>query len=117
MVRNHHEKYKDVAESVLPSTRCRAARQDRRAIHQRHRAQTRAALADYRVPGDPVDVETDVRRTPDREIRDFVWDRRSADKVGPLIRWAIRRVEHDPPLRDADGATQVPAPAYRPARR
>ena len=109
MVRNHHEKYKDMAESVLPSTRRRAAREDRRAIHQRHRARTRAALAGYRVAGDPVDVETDVRGTPDREIREFVWGRRSADKVGPLIRWAIRRVERDPRLRHADVATQVAA--------
>lgn len=109
MVRNHHEKYKDMAESVLPSTRRRAAREDRQAIHQRHRAQTRAALADYRRSGDPVDVETHVRATPDREIHDFVWDRRSADKVGPLIRWAIRRVERDPQLRDADVATQTAA--------
>ncbi|HVV76468.1 MAG TPA: hypothetical protein VHC43_10570 [Mycobacteriales bacterium] len=108
-MRNHYEKYKDMAESVLPSKQRRSARQDRRAIHQRHRAQTRAALADYRVAGDPVDVETDMRGTPDREIRDFVWDRRSADKVGPLIRWAIRRVERDPRLRDADVATQVAA--------
>lgn len=109
MVRNHQEKYKDMAESVLPSTRRRAAREDRRAIHQRHRAQTTAALDQFRLGGDPIDIEANLRGTPSREIRDFIWDRRSADKVGPLIRWAIRRVERDPRLRDADVATQLAA--------
>jgi hypothetical protein len=109
MVRNHNQKSKDMAESVLPSTRRRAVRNDRRTIHQRHRARTRAALTAYRQAVDPVDVEVNAREMPDRALRDFVWERRAADKVGPLVRWAIRRVERDPQLRDADVATQVDA--------
>jgi hypothetical protein len=37
----------------------------------------------------------------------MVVDRRSADKIGPLTRWAVRTIEQDPGLRDAALADQV----------
>ncbi len=43
----------------------------------------------------------------------MVVDRRSADKIGPLTRWAVRTIEQDPALRDAALGDQV---AYFAAR-
>ena len=42
-MRNHDQKAKDMAESVLPSTMRDSAR-DRRAIHSRHRSRQRVQL-------------------------------------------------------------------------
>ena len=44
MVRSHDEKIKDMAESVLPSTARRSAREFRRRAHRRQRARQRDLL-------------------------------------------------------------------------
>lgn len=44
-----------------------------------------------------------------RDISELVWDRRAHDKVGPLCRWAVRRVATNPELADLDVVGQVEA--------
>ena len=85
-MRNHNEKARDMARSVLPSTARKSARQARASIHGRERARLRAELHALRVAGDPDDFE------------EMVDDRRGADKVGPLLAWAERLVARDPVL-------------------
>jgi hypothetical protein len=106
-VRNHNEKIKDMAESVLPSKRRRGARFERRHIHAQERARIRAELHAYRTAIDPDDIETDLRIDGRHAIARMVSDRRDADKVAPLVRWAIRRVELDPDLRGASVEDQI----------
>lgn len=100
-MRNHDEKIKDVCESVLPSTSRKNAREKRRIAHGAERARERAALRGAvgggryeRVLGD-----SDSRRRI--EISQMVWDRRAADKIAPLVRWARVTAARDPKLRDA----------------
>jgi len=104
-VRHRDEKVKDVQRSVLPSTARRAARAERRAIHKRQRVREGVLLAE-------------LRSTPDADLdfRDgrawsaihwMVADRRGADKIGPLTRWAVATVNADPELRDAAWHEQV----------
>lgn len=122
-MRNHDEKVKDMAESVLPSTGRRSARELRRRAHRRHRARQRDLLiairdgyaagcrddADYYADddadlrgagGDVVDVDFAERRRS-QDIDTMVWQRRFADKTGSLTRWAASRVDRDDDLRYA----------------
>lgn len=111
-MRNHDEKNKNMQRSVLPSSRRAAAREERRAIHRRARARQRDVLAQYRKDADV--PEPDFREGRRKAATKWmVVDRRSADKIGPLTRWAIRTIEQDPVLRDAALADQV---AYFAAR-
>ena len=104
-MRNHDEKALDIARSVLPSTRRRGARADRVTIHARERARARARarahLRELARLEDPDEFERDLTWEARREIGWMVEDRRAADKVGPLMRWAERKVETDPELADA----------------
>lgn len=100
-MRNHHEKARDVARSVLPSTARRAARARRAAIHRRERALERRLLHDLVRSCDPDDVVDDVGAVRRSELGRMVADRRAADKVGPLLHWAERTVERDPTLAGA----------------
>ncbi len=126
-MRNHHQKQRDMARSVLPSTLGSAAERRRR-IHRRERAGVRAALREARRTGDGFDdhldghlddhldghlddhlddhlderLEVGVDLVTRRRIAELVADRRSCDKVGPLLRWAERTVECDPVLAQAD---------------
>lgn len=100
-MRNHDEKIKDMAESILPSTARKGARQERARIHRRERAQARAALYGLRGCADPDDSDGDGFAADRRGIQEMVWDRRSADKVGPLLRWAERTIAADPRLAEA----------------
>lgn len=43
------------------------------------------------------------------DMLELVWDRRAADKIGPLTHWAARRVARDSELCDAPLADQVDA--------
>lgn len=109
-MRNHDEKIKDMQRSVLPSTSRKAARAERRRIHQRQRARERDVLAEYRLTRPTASDEFDPdfregRRRSDTE--NLVCDRRTADKIGPLTRWAVRTVQADPDLRDAGLPAQV----------
>lgn len=100
-MRNHHEKARDMARSVLPSTARKNARRTRASIHGRERARLRAELHSLRVAGDADDFEGDLVWTARREIEEMVLDRRAADKVGPLLAWAERLIETDPTLSAA----------------
>jgi len=123
-MRNHSEKVKDMAESVLPSTARVRARRERRMVHQRHRSRQRDLLVISRraafdgtaaqrgEEGDQARAETvfEADFEERRRIQDItyvVWDRRAADKVAPLVRWAGARVDRDARLRAAPPATQV----------
>jgi hypothetical protein len=107
LVRNHNQKMKDMAESVLPSTARRWARVERRQTHQRDRARLRAALYEWATTIDPDDTEVDLLRDSTRAIRDMVLERRSWDKTAPLSRWALARTERDPDRRDASVPDQL----------
>lgn len=105
-MRNHDEKNKNMQRSVLPSSRRRAARRERRAIHRRARARERDVLAVYRK--DAGAGESDFREGRRKSATKWmVLDRRSADKIGPLTRWAVRTIECDLVLRDAALGDQV----------
>jgi hypothetical protein len=106
-VRNHNQKMKDMAESVLPSPARRWARAERRQIHQRDRARVRAALYEWATMVDPDDSEVDLRRDGTRAVREMVTERRSWDKTAPLTRWALARTERDPERRHAPVPDQV----------
>ncbi|CUU54415.1 hypothetical protein Ga0074812_102425 [Parafrankia irregularis] len=107
-MRNHDEKIKDMAESVLPSTRRRSARVDRRRAHKRCRTRQRDILAGFCGLADPDEHGADFfdkRRR--QEVSDVVWARRGADKTGSLIRWAGVRIERDPRLSAAPVGEKV----------
>jgi len=97
-VQNHDEKITDVIRSVLPSTARRDARRTRQLIHRAARRKVNVALRF----GD-VDAVVDIRGP----IEEMVWDRRAADKLGPLVRWALHQVRHDPRLREAGFAERI----------
>jgi len=105
-VRNHGEKTKDMIESVLPSTARKRAREERRLIHRRARARQRVALAAVRATRDDTSVDfRDGRRRS--ELKWMVLDRRAADNVGALTRWAAAVVAADARLRNAPVHVQV----------
>ncbi|ADP82025.1 hypothetical protein [Pseudofrankia inefficax] len=119
-MRNHGEKVKDMAESVLPSTARTSAREQRRRVHRRQRTRQRdllviarrtafdgapaSALADVVETGFEADFE---ERRRARDITRLVWNRRAADKTGPLTRWAGAQVDRDARLREAPQSEQV----------
>jgi hypothetical protein len=107
LVRNHDEKVKDMSRSVLPSKGRESARYRRRAIHKRQRAHELAAVTAYRRDADPESVTPDVWGTHAPDITEMVWNRRAADKVGPLIRWARATIAASPTLRPASVEEQV----------
>lgn len=104
-------KRRDRARSLLPSSARSSARRDLQAVRRRHRRAVRQSLAGLHqeavcVCGDEEDYLTaGVDNSPcslcgyvepDYPLSDHlwaVWDRRSADKLGPVLRWA--RLECD----------------------
>src|SRR5436309_64550 len=104
-MRNYDQKAKDMAESVLPSTMS-DSRNGRRAIHGRHRARQQIQLRRISA-GTTDDFDTGLERRRAGDLRDFVLDRRGADKTGPLVRWARARVRRDPALAALDLDDQV----------
>lgn len=106
-VRNHDEKTRDMCRSVLPSTSRKSTRERRRTIHKRQRARELAAVTTYRRDPDPDSAYPDLHGKYGRDINEMVWDRRDADKVGPLVRWAMATIAADPALRSATRAEQV----------
>lgn len=101
-MRNHDEKIKDMVESVLPSTRRRVARGSRRLAHKQQRSRQRDVLRNITVEPDPDFRE----RRRAAAISNMVWDRRAADNIGALVRWAAATVEQNPDLRDAGWPAQ-----------
>jgi len=98
-VREHGEKIKDMAESVLPSKARRSARTSRRRAHHRHRAHERDLLVAIRRGRDD-DADFGERRRH-QDIDTMVLARRFADKTGSLVRWAASQVDRDDSLREA----------------
>lgn len=105
-MRNHGEKHKDMIESVLPSRARKAARQDRRLLHHQARARQRTALAVVAAGQDDEGVDFREGRRKSA-LKSFVRDRRDADNVGALTRWAAATVRADPALRSAPVREQV----------
>lgn len=99
-MRNHDQKIKDMCESVLPSTSRKNAREKRRIAHGADRARERAALRAAATGGDHERQLDDSDGRRRAAIHEMVSDRRNADKVAPLVRWARATVERDPGLRD-----------------
>jgi hypothetical protein len=97
-VQNHDEKVRDMIRSVLPSTARHGVRATRRLIHRAERRTVKDRLR----AGDDVGV-VDTRGA----ISEMVWDRRAADKVAPLVRWALDHFRADPVLRDASTAERL----------
>lgn len=108
-MRNHDQKIKDMAESVLPSKRRQSAKQHRRAIHKRSRRHVNDELHSIRRGNEGERTETCVGLTVDvnRELSYMVERRRKHDRVSPVMRWAGRRVDADPLLREATPAEQL----------
>lgn len=103
-MRNHDEKARDMARSILPSTARKGARDARTHIRGRERARERDLLHQLRFCVDPDDFEGVLGEELHHEMASMVWDRRAADKVAPLLRWTERTI-----ARDARLATASPA--------
>lgn len=99
-MRNHDEKHKDMVRSVLPSTSRKSAKDDRRAIHKSQRSRQRNLLAEIRQDFDFTEPDFHEGRRKSA-LHWMVLDRRGADKIGPLTRWAAAVVEADPALSNA----------------
>lgn len=100
-MRNHNEKHRDIARSVLPSTARKAARDNRAGVRNRERANERQLLHDLRVGIDFDDFEGDCAWRNRRDLADMIEDRRGADKVGPLLQWAERTIANSRHLTEA----------------
>lgn len=109
-MRNHAEKQRTMARSVLPSTARKAARFTRRHSHKTARQSIRATLREVSIAEHPDDVDApldryriDMRRSSgDRYEEQFVGARRAADKTAPLVRWAGAIITRTPQLLDGD---------------
>ena len=99
-MQNHAEKARDIARSALPSTRRVEARKRRAVAHRRERAAWRREATALRRLTDRADHDGDLYWIARADIDELVAERRMADNVAPLIRWARAHVEADPDLRD-----------------
>jgi len=102
-MRNHNQKARDMARSVLPSTQ-KGTKKIRRTIQGSERARVRGLLQQVQQLSDVDDFDADLGWGARGEIKEMVGGRRAADKVGPLLRWAARKVECDPDLISASPA-------------
>ena len=100
-----NQKRRTMARSVLPSTAASSARSNLRAIARTHRRHSKAALRSLRGPVVPEDVfdedlddaEWSLANAASRrrsELWEAINDRRAADKIAPLERWAPKAVAH-----------------------
>ncbi|QYG95204.1 hypothetical protein HC251_24095 [Iamia sp. SCSIO 61187] len=103
-MRNHDQKARDMARAVLPSTSRRGARKAKRAVHAGERARLRLALHDARTTVHPDDVQVDLHWLDRSGMIHVVAERRSYDKVAPLLRWAEAVVERDAALAAASSS-------------
>lgn len=92
------DKRRDMARSVLASTKRRRASAGLASVRRRYRRSVHQQLA--RLSG-PLDVSAVLEfdlggdsRYPNHLIHDEILDRRSYDKVAPLIRWAVASTAH-----------------------
>ena len=91
------EKIREMLRSVLPSTARKSARDNKQLLHGQERQRTRQAIrtADFQDP-ENFDIEPPHIRKA-HAIKEIVGERRGADKVGPLVRWAERLSRTLPP--------------------
>lgn len=90
------DKIRDMAHSVLPSKRRKAAKEDLKNVKRKNRRKVRGSLGNVTrhtyLNDDPADVfddvEDDFEFFPSGEINYLVRERRNADKINPLMRWA-----------------------------
>lgn len=82
-------KIKDMCESILPSTRRKGAREDRKTVHRNTRRRVRR--------WDGENEKFDPLYDPTHKVREIMWDRRQGDKLGGFIRWATA-ITKDLPL-------------------
>lgn len=88
-------KGRDMSRSVLASTR-RDAKKDKRAVNKRYRMSVRNAISTF--DGDDINdsLINDGKRRSNMQF--VVRDRREADKLGPLYRWAESVAANSRPL-------------------
>lgn len=92
-------KARQMARSILPSTRRKAARENLRAIKQSHRALVRRELRRLDEENEPRDC-FDPRGYPTGKIAYEVRERQNADKLGHFEKWAV---EISKGIPEADG--------------
>lgn len=95
------DKVRDMTRSILPSCRGKASREELRTIKKRGRKKVASQLHSMRGEGGIVedaywDSEADLGFYPYRRIKYVVRDRREADKIAPIVRWAEARTAHLP---------------------
>lgn len=84
-----NSKKRDMARSILPSTK-KDGQKDRRRVHKKARTAERALMGCAWEDGDAdLDFDT-VEHTRSHDTRNMVDERRYKDKVGPFSRWAER---------------------------
>jgi hypothetical protein len=94
-MRNHNEKIRDMARSVLPSSARKGARDNKAIIKHKNRHKVRQALREWRHEIDPYDYEGFADHdyiygyAGDQNIKMAVNDRRGADKLS-VVHWAER---------------------------
>jgi hypothetical protein len=90
------EKRRDMIRSILPSTARKGARKDRSLAHRRHRAAVRSEIQNHILWEDEIDntAVADIRRR--KAIQYMMWDRRGADKIGPICHWGYEVTKHLP---------------------
>lgn len=108
-MRNHDQKSRDMARSILPSTARRQARERKQRSARDARVRNRARLQRLRNHLDDPDAFEEALHRYD--LTDTGWDgmvddRRGHDKVAPLIRWAEARLTQTPRLADGGYRTR-----------
>ena len=95
-------KRRQMARSLLPSTRRAAAARDLEGFRRAGRRQVRQETA--RLTGDAdvvaacwTDSSFDWGAWPDEEIKEAMWARRGYDKLGSFLRWAVHVTRHTDP--------------------
>jgi hypothetical protein len=107
VVRNHHDKVTDISPSALPSVHRRSARRQRAAVHRSERRQLGEPLRELELITDPDEHAGDLRWIDRQGLDDLVGERRSSDKLGPLLHWAERTIATSLNLRDSTPAEQA----------
>lgn len=92
-----HTKVRDMSRSVLPANRrrSRSTARDLEMIRRTARRQVRAQLRQARyIPLDFDQLNADLEQWPTQHIRQAVRERREADNVAAVMRWAPRASAH-----------------------
>ena len=104
-MRNHDQKTRDMARSILPSTARHISRKRKKGAARRARARNTARLG--RLIAQLHDLDGFEEPLHRYDLDDEGWDgmvedRRAADKVAPVIRWTQVRIERDARLAEGD---------------